>query len=106
MGINFPYTKGNKRWRYVCLAVYDGKIPVDISRGRVRYRKDTILDETAEMLSCSGRDPAADRSMQSQECDDVLLVCLDLSGAINFFALFRQVSDLLLCENVCRYEVC
>ena len=105
MGINFPYTKGNERWRYVCLAVYDGKVPIDISMGRVRYHKDAILDETAEMLSCSGRHPTADRSMQSKERDDILLVCLDLSGAINVLALFCQVTDLLLCEKMCR-QVC
>lgn len=96
MGINLPYTKGNERWRYVCLAVYDGKVPIDISMERVRYHKDAILDETVEMLSCSGQHPTADRSMQPKERDDILLVCLDLSGAIDLFALFSQVSDLLL----------
>ena len=54
MGINFAYAKGNERWRYVYLAVYDGKAPIDFSTGRVRYHTDAILDETAEMLSCSG----------------------------------------------------
>lgn len=105
MGINFAYAKGNERWRYVYLAVYDGKVPIVVSTGMVRYHTDVILDETAEMLSCSGRHPAADRSMQSKECDDVLLVRLDLSGAINLFALFCQISDLLLCKNVWRYQV-
>ena len=54
MGINFTCAKGNERWRYVYLAVYDGKIPIGISIGRVRYHRDVILDKTAEMLSCSG----------------------------------------------------
>lgn len=43
--------------------------------------------------------------MQAKERDDVLLICLDFSAERDFFALFSQVSDLLLREALWQYEI-
>ena len=43
--------------------------------------------------------------MQSKERDDVLLIFLDFSGDSDFFALFCQLSNLLLRETLRQNEI-
>ena len=96
MGIDLGYGKSNERWRYVCMAMYDSNTSTDISIGRVSTHSNDILDKGTEVLSCSGRHPTANRSMQPKECDDVMLIRFDLSSDTYFVDFFCQVSDLLL----------
>lgn len=53
MGIDLPYAKGDERWRYERLGVYDGNTPIDISIGWGSDHAKDILDENVEVLSCS-----------------------------------------------------